>query len=167
MTTRHVPAGVEFAVRCLLIGVLGWLGALLYAAFTQAQGDIRVDESFVRMVLLGAVSFLAAAVIVRLLIRALGGWRHGVGRWQFAFFAAIVSFLAFALLCVVPVAQDVAAQGLSSLPQLVSAALRSLGLVVMVLLYPIWCFLAALLVGPGGSDRLPAHDPEPAPVTVR
>lgn len=166
MTTRRVVAGVEFAVRCLVVGVLGWLAAIVFAV-PRTGGDLGLDETFAPMVLLGAVSFLVAAVVARLIIRALGGWRRGMGRWRFAIFAAVVSVLAFAVLGVVPVAGDVAARGLSSLPHLLSEALEALVQVVTVMLYPLWCFLAALLVGPGGSDRRPARDPGPAPVTAR
>lgn len=152
MTTRLVASGVAFAARCLVVGILAWLAAGVIVMGFGGGWGISASKVAPTM-LFNPVAFVLIALAARHLTRMRDWWRRGFNRWEFAGFSIVVGAISFTLCSLVWALGESVVAGPSALPGLVVQALLGVYFLSLFTLYPLWCFVSALIVGPGVATR--------------
>lgn len=161
---REAVFSREFAVRVLLVGVLAWLPPSVVVMGFGGEWAVT-GEKLVQTAVVNPVTFLLAALTVQHLTRSRDWWRKGMNRWEFSGFAivaGIVSLTACALLYAVVAGL---ASGPAALPGLLVESFLGVYLFILFTLYPLWCWLAALIIGPGAPPSSRAENDARLPAT--
>ncbi len=142
-----------WVMRCAAVGLVVW-GVVLGLWLGDGPELSRIGSALRTSLLANPVVFTLVAVLARRVTAARPWWQRGLNRWEFGGFAIVVGAVSLLVNVTLAALYELAAGGVGDpVRVLVGAALTILFAMVFGL-YPLWCLLGALVVGPG---------PAPAP----
>lgn len=153
-----------WVARCAAVGVFVWLGAgVLLGLWTGGSPSWdRLGRALGQSLLANPVTFTLVALLARRLTAAQPWWRRGLNRWEFGGFAIVVGAVSLLVNVTLVALYELIAGGFADpVRALVGAVLATLFLMFFGL-YPLWCLLGALIVGPGPASSRPVSAQEAA-----
>lgn len=151
-----------WVARCAAVGVLVWLPAgVLLGLWTGGDPSWdRLGRALVASLLANPIVFTLVAVLARRVTATRPWWRRGLNRWEFGGFAIVVGAVSLLVNVTLAALYELVASGFADPVRALVGATLTVLVAMFFGLYPIWCLLAALVVGPGPAASRPAASPE-------
>ncbi len=140
-----------WVARCAAVGVLVWLPAgVLLGLWTGGDPSWnRLGRALVASLLANPIVFTLVAVLARRVTSTRSWWERGLNRWEFGGFAIVVGVVSLAVNVTVAAVHELVTESFADLGGVLVGALLTVFFAMIFALYPLWCLLAAVLVGPG------------------